>query len=55
MWPARARQIIEVGEKFSRTDLEQALVALFRADRDLRRERPDDRIIIEQLVMSLTG
>jgi DNA polymerase-3 subunit delta len=54
MWPARARQILEVGQKFSRLELERALVALFHADRDLRRERPNDRIIIEQLVMEMT-
>jgi DNA polymerase III subunit delta len=55
MWPARARQILEVGQKFSRRELERALIALFRADRDLRRERPTDRIIIEQLVVEMTS
>ncbi len=55
MWPARARQILDVGQKFSRRELERALIALFHADRDLRRERPGDRIIIEQLVVEMTG
>jgi DNA polymerase-3 subunit delta len=55
MWPARARQILEVGQKFSRLELERALIALFHADRDLRRERPNDRIIIEQLVVEMTA
>lgn len=55
IWPARARQILDVGQKFSRLDLERALIALFHADRDLRRERPSDRIIIEQLVLEMTA
>jgi DNA polymerase-3 subunit delta len=55
MWPARARQILDVGQKFSRPELERALIGLFHADRDLRRERPNDRIIIEQLVVKMTS
>jgi hypothetical protein len=31
------------------------VTAIFEADRDLRRERPDDRLIVEQLVLRLTG
>jgi DNA polymerase-3 subunit delta len=54
VWPARARQILDVGQKFSRKELERALIALFNADRDLRRERPNDRLIIEQLVLEMT-
>lgn len=55
MWPARARQILEVGQKFSGQELEKVLIALFEADRDLRRERPNDRILIEQLVVAMTA
>jgi DNA polymerase-3 subunit delta len=55
MWPARAKQILDVGQKFSRRELERALIGLFNADRDLRRERPNDRIIIEQLVVEMTA
>ena len=54
MWPARARQILGMARQFSLAELERALVKLFQADRDLRRERPDDRIIVEQLVVQLT-
>lgn len=53
MWPPRARQLIEVGRHFSSKQLERALMKLGQADRDLRRERPNDRIIMEQLVVSL--
>jgi DNA polymerase-3 subunit delta len=55
IWPARARQILDVGQKFSRRELERALIGLFNADRDLRRERPNDRLIIEQLVVEMTA
>lgn len=54
MWPARARQILAMAQQFSLGELERALVKLFQADRDLRRERPDDRITVEQLVVQLT-
>ncbi len=53
MWPPRARQLIEVGRHFSPKQLERALMKLGQADRDLRRERPNDRVIMEQLVVSL--
>lgn len=55
VWPARARQILGMARQFSLAELERALVALFQADRDLRRERPDDRVIVEQLVLRLTN
>ncbi len=53
MWPPRARQLVEIGRNFSRRRLEKALIRLGQADRDLRRERPNDRVIMEQLVMAL--
>ena len=55
IWPARARQILGMAREFSLDEIEQALIELFRADRDLRRERPDDRVIVEHLVVRLTG
>ena len=53
MWPPRARQLVEIGRHFSPRRLEKALIRLGTADRDLRRERPNDRVIMEQLVMAL--
>ena len=53
MWPPRARQLIEVGRCFSSPRLAKALIRLGEVDRDLRRERPNDRVIMEQLVMTL--
>ena len=55
VWPARAKQIVAVAAQFSIDELERALIAMFEADRDLRRERPSDRLIIEQLVVGLTA
>ena len=53
MWPPRARQVVEIGRHFSSRRLEKALIRLGEADRDLRRERPNDRVIMERLVMLL--
>jgi DNA polymerase-3 subunit delta len=55
IWPARAKQIVDIARQFSQTELERAVEAMFGADRDLRRERPDDRVIMEQLVVNLTA
>lgn len=53
MWLSRARQLIEIGQHFPTSQLERALIRLGEVDRDLRRERPSDRVIMEQLVMFL--
>lgn len=53
VWPSRVRQLLDVAGKFSRAELERALVALYETDRDLRRERPDDRLLMETLVLRL--
>ena len=55
IWPVRARQVLDIGRHFSQQQLETALTQLSQADRDLRRERPSDRLIMEQLVLSLTS
>ncbi len=55
IWPSRAQQLAGMAAQFTREGLREALVALFEADRDLRRERPDDRVILEQLVLRLTA
>lgn len=55
VWPSRAEQLAGMAAQFSRAGLREALVALFDADKDLRRERPDDRLILEQLVLRLTA
>ena len=54
MWPERARQIEQTVSAFSKARLERALVRLFEADRSLRDARPDDRIVMEEMILALT-
>ena len=55
MWPERARQIEQTVGAFSKTKLEGAVGKLFEADRALRDARPDDRIVMEELILTLTA
>lgn len=55
MWPERARQIEQTVGAFSKSKLERAVGKLFEADRALRDARPDDRIVMEELILTLTA
>jgi DNA polymerase-3 subunit delta len=55
IWPERARQIEQTVQAFSKGKLERAVVKLFEADRSLRDARPDDRIVMEEMILALTG
>jgi DNA polymerase-3 subunit delta len=55
MWPERARQIEQTVQAFSKAKLERAMAQLFEADRSLRDARPDDRIVMEEMILTLTG
>ena len=55
IWPDRAREIGQTVEAFPKARLERAVVKLFQADRDLRDARPDDRIIMEEMILELTA
>lgn len=55
MWPERARQIEQTVSAFPKSRLERALVRLFEADRSLRDARPDDRIVMEEMILALTA
>jgi DNA polymerase-3 subunit delta len=55
MWPERARQIEQTMEAFSKDRLEQAVEKVFEADRGLRDARPDDRILMEEMILTLTA
>lgn len=55
IWGSRAEQVTETAEKFSRQQLERGLRMMFKADRDLRSARPDDRVIMERFVVELTA
>jgi DNA polymerase-3 subunit delta len=54
MWRDRAEQVRQTLQAFSKEKLEMALKKTFAADRGLRDARPDDRIIMEELILSLT-
>lgn len=55
MWRARAEQIYTASAKFSREKLEEAIELVFRADRDLKSSRPDDRLVMEDFLFRLTA
>jgi DNA polymerase III subunit delta len=55
MWPERARQIEQTVAAFSKTKLQSAVGRLYEADRALRDARPDDRIVMEELILALTA
>jgi len=55
IWPERAREIGQTVEAFPKARLERAVVKLFEADRDLRDARPDDRIVMEEMILELTA
>ncbi len=55
IWPQRAREIEQTVEAFPKAKLERAVVKLFEADRNLRDARPDDRIVMEEMILELTA
>lgn len=55
IWPDRARQIEQTVEAFPKARLENAIARVFAADRDLRDARPDDRIVMEEMILALTA
>jgi len=54
IWPERARQIEQTVQAFPQAKLERAVSKLFEADRALRDARPDDRIVMEEMILELT-
>jgi DNA polymerase-3 subunit delta len=55
IWGSGAERVAQTAQKFSREQLESGMKLIFEADRDLRSARPDDRIVMEQFVIRLTG
>jgi DNA polymerase-3 subunit delta len=55
IWRDRAEQVRQTLSAFSKDKLDLALRKLFKADRDLRDARPDDRIVMEELILALTS
>jgi DNA polymerase-3 subunit delta len=55
IWPERARQIEQTVESFPKDRLQRAVQRVFEADRSLRDARPDDRIVMEEMILTLTA
>ena len=55
MWPERARQVEQTVAAFPRAKLEKAVEKVFQADKGLRDARPDDRIVMEEMILALTA
>jgi DNA polymerase III subunit delta len=55
MWGSRAEQVYQTVSKFNGPQLSRAMKLLFEADRNLRDARPDDRIVMERLILELAG
>jgi len=53
-WRDRAEQVNQTVAAFSKAKLEAAVDKVYQADRALRDARPDDRVIMEELVLDLT-
>lgn len=54
MWPSRAEQVAQTMAGFSAAELRAALKRIARTDAALRDIRPDDRVVLEDLVVNLT-
>jgi len=55
MWGSRAEQVCQTVSKFSSGKLRAALKLIYSADKLLRDARPDDRVVMEQFIVALTG
>ena len=55
MWGSRAEQVWQTVAKFGKPQLERAIKLVSEADRGLRDARPDDRIVMEEFLLKLTG
>jgi DNA polymerase III subunit delta len=54
IWRDRADQIYQTVSSFSKERLMQAIEKVHSTDKALRDTRPDDRVVMEELVLSLT-
>jgi DNA polymerase-3 subunit delta len=54
MWRDRAEQLMNTANAFSPEQLQKAIQLIYRADKGLRDTRPDDRTIMEMLIVELT-
>lgn len=55
IWGSRAEQVFQTVSSFSKKRLTAALKLIFQADKALRDTRPDDRLVMEEFILRLTG
>lgn len=55
IWRDRAEQVFQTVSVFPKDRLDEAIAKVFWADKALRDARPDDRLVMEELVLSLTN
>ena len=55
MWGSRAEQVYQTAAAFRPPQLARALKLIFEADRGLRDARPDDRVVMERLILQMTA
>jgi len=55
MWRDRAEQVLTTAAAFRKDQLQQGLGLIYEADKGLRDVRPDDRTIVESLILQLTA
>jgi len=53
MWGSRAEQVYQTVAKFSKAQIERAMKLISETDRGLRDARPDDRVVMERLILEL--
>jgi DNA polymerase-3 subunit delta len=54
IWRDRAEQVNQTVNAFTKKRLAAAIARVYQADKALRDARPDDRVVMEELVLSLT-
>ena len=54
VWRDRAEQVCQTVSAFSKERLAIAIEKVYGADKALRDARPDDRVVMEELVLALT-
>jgi DNA polymerase-3 subunit delta len=55
MWGSRAEQVAQTVGKFGEAQISSAMESIYEADKGFRDARPDDRVVMERLILKLVG
>ena len=55
MWGSRAEQVAQTVGKFGKAQISSAMESIYEADKGFRDARPDDRVVMERLILKLVG